>query len=108
VAQDSVRVADIGLGRTPLRLTAVRALPNAPGASSSDNADAAATHDPADAQEERAAPHVNLEVSFAYRAEPAPGGIARKQAHPQSVACRCCLRIYADGRLACSSSSTRA
>ncbi|KAI0267273.1 hypothetical protein BC834DRAFT_822647 [Gloeopeniophorella convolvens] len=59
----SVRISDLGLGSAPLRITSIRALPD------SDNEDALNLLDTED-RDQLGGDHVNLEVSFAYRAQP--------------------------------------
>lgn len=73
-----MRIADLGLGQNPLRLTSVRALPDAPGAGGLD-----ALQHAEHAQADRA--HVTLEVCFAYRARPTGTDLASKVANPQCV-----------------------
>ena len=76
-----MRIADLGLGQNPIRLTSVRALPDAPGGGSESALDALqhAEHEQMDGA------HVTLEVCFAYRARPTGTDLASKVANPQCV-----------------------
>ncbi|KAH9916920.1 uncharacterized protein B0H18DRAFT_1214852 [Fomitopsis serialis] len=70
----SVRIADLGLGSNAARMTSIRSLPDADGSKDGDGISESLEVDSADmSPEERDAlggDHVNLEVGFAYRAEP--------------------------------------
>ncbi|TFK47367.1 hypothetical protein OE88DRAFT_1666098 [Heliocybe sulcata] len=71
----SVRVSDFGFGTTPMRITSVRSLPDA------------ATDDVLEGLDEKEkkslnGEHVNLEVSFAYRALPSGSSVDTKAHNP--------------------------
>ncbi|KLO20621.1 hypothetical protein SCHPADRAFT_841783 [Schizopora paradoxa] len=69
----SVRIADLGQGSTPLRVTSIRSLPD----SKLDDALAGADES---VKEHLEREHVNVEVSFSYRARPS-GSTAGSKAH---------------------------
>lgn len=68
----------MGLGENPVRITSIRALPDA------DTEDALESLDKDD-REMLSGDHVNLEVSFAYRALPSGSDASSKAKNPQSV-----------------------
>lgn len=76
--QHSVRVSDLGLGSTPLRITSVRALPD------SAHEDALRTLSAED-REQLTGDHVNLEISFAYRGVPSGASTSSKAQNAQYV-----------------------
>ncbi|KZT54274.1 hypothetical protein CALCODRAFT_557073 [Calocera cornea HHB12733] len=61
----SVRISDMGLGITPLRIVSIRSLPDAEGAAEQETEDERGTH-------------INLEFSFAYRAAPSGSDVQSK------------------------------
>ncbi|KAI0057306.1 hypothetical protein BV25DRAFT_1973301 [Artomyces pyxidatus] len=67
----SVRISDLGLGSTPLRITSVCALPD------SHNDDAMGLLDASD-RDQLNGDHINLEVSFSYRALPSSASAKSK------------------------------
>ncbi|KZV63998.1 hypothetical protein PENSPDRAFT_757538 [Peniophora sp. CONT] len=67
----NVRVSDIGLGKLPPRITAVRALPD----SSNEHALQKLSEED---REQLTGDHINLEVSFAYRAAPSGSSASSK------------------------------
>lgn len=69
----SVRVADLGQGSTPLRVTSIRSLPD----SKLDEALAGADES---VKEHLTREHVNVEISFSYRAQPS-GSTAGSKGH---------------------------
>ncbi|KAI0050335.1 hypothetical protein FA95DRAFT_1555850 [Auriscalpium vulgare] len=69
----SVRISDLGLGREPIRITSLRAIPD------SENDDAMQTLG-AEERDQLSGDHVNLEVSFTYRSMPS-GSSAHSKAH---------------------------
>ncbi|KAH9830601.1 uncharacterized protein C8Q71DRAFT_785114 [Rhodofomes roseus] len=70
----SIRIADLGLGRNAARITSIRSLPDAGDSKNGDEISKSLEVDSEDmSPEDRDAlggDHVNLEVGFAYRAEP--------------------------------------
>lgn len=75
--QHSVRISDLGQGLNSARITSIRALPDA------DLTTVTGELDEKD-REQRQGDHINLEISFAYRALPAT---SRKESRAQNAQC---------------------
>ncbi|EPQ51591.1 hypothetical protein GLOTRDRAFT_117939 [Gloeophyllum trabeum ATCC 11539] len=71
----SVRVSDFGFGTTPMRITSVRSLPDAGTDTVMEGLDEKA-------RDHLNAEHINLEVSFAYRAMPSGSTVDTKAHNP--------------------------
>lgn len=69
-------MSDLGLGENPVRITSIRALPDG------DTKDALESLDTED-REMLSGDHVNLEVSFAYRAVPSGTNASSKAKNAQ-------------------------
>ena len=77
VIQDSVRIADIGLGSIAARITSIRSLPDAKPRDEVNREDQP-EQNPAE-EHDLEEQHVNLEVAFAYRGLPS-GSDAKSKA----------------------------